>query len=64
MLQDAPDETGVYVAYVNSEMTTKWAGRVLLMWQDGKWWHLGSDQKYRGHVYACIGPLPALALDD
>ncbi len=31
-----------------------------LMWMNGKWSYLGSDQPFRGHVYGWLGPLERL----
>lgn len=29
-----------------------------LMWFEGEWYYLDSDQKFRGEVYGWVGPLP------
>jgi hypothetical protein len=58
-----PPKSGLYVAYVNTDMTRRWAERILLSW-DGRWYYPGSGQAYRAHVYQWLGPLPALELED
>lgn len=59
-----PIANGLYVAYVNPEVPVPFAEKRLLTFINGEWGYLGSDQKYRDHVYGYIGPLPALRLDD
>lgn len=61
---DEPGETGLYVAYVDSDMARVSAERKLLFWLNGKWGYPMSDQNFRGHVYGCIGPLPIMRLED
>jgi hypothetical protein len=58
---DDPSENGQYVAYTDLR-PGKYAHRVLLTFIDGQWFHSGSDQSYRGIVYAYIGPLKPLEL--
>lgn len=57
-----PILNGMYVAYVNPKINIPYAEKILLMFQDGKWFYCGSDQQYRDHVYMCYGPLPSLEL--
>lgn len=57
-----PNDTGLYVAYVDSDMPS--AERILLMWMHGRWSYPFSDQFYRSHVYGRAGPLPVLPLED
>lgn len=64
IFQDEPDQSGLYVAYINSDFTDKYADRKLLMWYDGQWTYPMSDQRFRGHVYECLGPLPTMELKD
>ena len=62
--EGTPPVAGLYVAYVNHEMTNRHAGRELLMWISGKWSRPLSAYDYRGHVYDWIGPLPGMDLTD
>ena len=56
-----PSESGLYVAYVQSQgMLNPYAEKVLLMWIGGVWGYPSSDQNFRGEVYGWMGPLPAL----
>ena len=57
----APD--GLYVCYVNSEFTSRFADRALLMLINGKWSYRGSSELYRDHVYGAYGPLPTMELE-
>lgn len=59
-----PAQVGLYVIYTNGPMTTRWAERKLMSWAGENWYHPLSDQRFRDHVYAFIGPLPALPLED
>jgi hypothetical protein len=52
---DVPTVSGLYVCYVDG-VFPDWADKILLTYK-------GSDQQYRGAVYACLGSLPALELD-
>lgn len=63
LMDDTPTEPGAYVAYVNGLMP-KVADRVILHWDGEHWCHPWSDQKYRGHVYGWIGPLPVMQLEE
>jgi hypothetical protein len=54
--ENDPDERGVYACRVPHEMPGLHQDK-FLMWMDEKWWHLGSDQNYRGEVTGWIGPL-------
>ena len=64
----SPTETGVYACRVPNQLA--YANKVpilgirptdvedkFLMWHEGKWWYLGSDQRYRGPVLGWVGPL-------
>jgi hypothetical protein len=53
-----PVSTGVYACRVPSrrEMAGMYDDE-FLMWYDGRWCHIGSDQFYRGEVKGWIGPL-------
>lgn len=51
-----PTETGVYACRIPSEIPGFYEDK-FLMWIDGQWCHLGSDQKYRGDVRGFAGPL-------
>lgn len=61
---DKPVLTGMYVAYIDDEYIKNYAKKVLLMYmaEEDKWYYLGSDARFRGHVYVSYGPLPALKL--
>ena len=61
-----PATSGIYVAWVNDDIITIAAARKLLFWDRARnrWGHPGSDQNYRGHVYAWCGPLPVVRLED
>lgn len=61
--EGTPPKNGMYVAYVE-EMGIRFCQKMLLMWIDGKWCYLSSDQKYRGHAYGWIGPLSKLEIGD
>lgn len=58
----APLQDGLYVVYVNGPVTT-WVSRQLLTRAGGQWRYVGSDQRYRAHVYGWIGPIPAMELE-
>lgn len=62
MIKELPDEKGTYVAYVNGPISIV-ADRIFLTWDGARWCYPFSDQKYRDHVYQCIGPLPNLRLE-
>lgn len=63
--EGTPSKPGLYVAYMNPDdlRNFSYAERRFLMWDRG-WFYPSSDQKYRGHVYQWVGPLPALKLED
>lgn len=62
---EQPSGKGVYVAYVNDRVFTgKYAEKILLTWDGQSWYYPMSAQRYRGTVYGCIGPLPALELTE
>lgn len=52
-----PAEQGVYACRVPMDRTPAMYTDVFLMWFEGRWSHLGSDQRYRGEVAGWIGPL-------
>lgn len=52
-----PVVTGVYACRVPDDEICGYFDDLFLMWLDGKWGYLGSDQKYRGEVVGWIGPL-------
>lgn len=55
-----PEKTGVYVCYIDPPIKTRlFMEKCLLFYQDGDWFHLGSDQRFRGKVYCWIGHLPS-----
>jgi hypothetical protein len=51
-----PIEKGVYACRVDGKMPPFHEDK-FLMWFDGDWGYLGSDQSYRGVVHGWIGPL-------
>lgn len=57
-----PPQKGLYVAYVDGDYPIA-ANRMLLIWSGTDWEYQLSDQRYRGNVYAWVGPLPLLRLD-
>ena len=52
-----PTENGVYACRVDHSFMSGLMEDIFLLWYDGKWTHLGSDQGFRGDVW-WIGPLP------
>lgn len=56
-----PPQKGTYVAYVDGDFPVA-ANRMLLIWTGTQWEYQLSDQRYRGTVYAWVGPLPPLSL--
>lgn len=55
---------GNYVAYIDDDFTPHIAKRIFLLWYDNYWSYPTSDQKFRGHIYGWIGPIPNLKLTD
>lgn len=55
-----PKKDGVYVAYTEHPMGVDfpYPEKQLFTYINGKWHYTGSDQTFRGKVYAYIGPLP------
>lgn len=54
-----PDHIGVYACRVDDlQMGHPFQKDVFLMWMDGRWSYLGSDQRFRGDVYGFVGPIP------
>lgn len=51
-----PTETGVYACRVDDDAPGLLKDQFLL-WLDGRWCYLSSDQFFRGTVHAWIGPL-------
>ncbi len=58
-----PPSVGSYVAYVSGDVPA-FAERVFLLWDGKRWSYPLSDQNYRGHIYAWVGPLPAVRPED
>lgn len=54
---DDPTENGVYACRVPRVNVPGLYEDEFLMWYDGRWGYLGSDQRYRGEVFGWIGPL-------
>lgn len=52
-----PVERGVYACRVPHDHAPGLLADLFLMWFDGRWSHLGSDQRYRGEVLGWAGPL-------
>lgn len=63
---EKPRRSGLYVVYTNPDdlREFKYAERRLLVWDGRGWSYRMSDQRFRGHVYQWLGPLPALKLED
>jgi len=55
---DKPDENGQYMAYTD-DRPGPYGHKTLLTFVNGVWMRSGSDQSFRGKIYAYIGPLPA-----
>ncbi|WOB06516.1 hypothetical protein [Piscinibacter gummiphilus] len=53
-----PTKTGVYAVRVDDPMGSGLMKDMFLMWIEGRWGYLGSDQFFRGAVHGWIGPLP------
>lgn len=53
-IDNDPTEIGVYACRVPDMGFSK---DIFLLWFDGRWSYVGSDQRYRGHVNGWIGPL-------
>jgi hypothetical protein len=53
-----PEKNGVYACRVPSENLPGLCEDKFLMWYQGEWEYLGSDQRYRGKVVGWLGPLP------
>jgi len=56
-IEDDPIETGVYACRVPMDGCPTLLEDEFLMWHNGSWGYLSSDQKYRGPVIGWIGPL-------
>lgn len=52
-----PIKNGVYACRVPCNKVDGLYEDKFLMWFDGRWSHIGSDQRYRGIVAGWIGPL-------
>jgi len=62
---DVVSKNGVYVVYTQNDISSfDFADKILLVYVDGSWYYPKSDQKYRGVIYGCIGPLPAKRICD
>lgn len=53
----SPTESGVYACRIPSDDMPGFYEDKFLMFFDGKWVYIGSDQKYRGTVSGWVGPL-------
>ena len=54
---DDPTERGVYACRIPKENLPGLFEDKFLIWHEGQWGYLGSDQKYRGVVAGWVGPL-------
>lgn len=66
-LQD-PVKPGLYLAFTDplAGVRTKrsiFVYQSQLIWINGKWGYPGSDQNFRGKVYAWLGPLPHVSVE-
>lgn len=52
-----PAHTGVYACRVPHRIAEGLKEDIFLLWFDGHWSYLGSDQRYRGEVLGFVGPL-------
>lgn len=52
-----PTETGVYACRVPHPQAPVLLIDKFLMWFQGEWSYMGSDQIYRGEVIGWVGPL-------
>lgn len=52
-----PTKNGVYACRVPCNQVDGLYEDEFLMWFDGRWSYIGSDQRYRGRVAGWIGPL-------
>ena len=52
-----PTAVGVYACRVPDPVDKDLLKDIFLMWYDGRWTYLYSDQRYRGTVLGFIGPL-------
>lgn len=52
-----PTETGVYACRVPLDYAPGLHEDIFLIWIDGRWGYLKSDQPYRGPVPYFVGPL-------
>ena len=55
-----PQDTGVYACRVDDPHGRGLVVDIFLMWFNGRWCYLNSDQFFRGEVHGWIGPLPRL----
>jgi len=56
-IESDPTETGVYACRVPMGGSDFLLEDKFLMWMNGSWGYLRSDQSYRGDVLGWIGPL-------
>lgn len=56
--QHEPTRVGVYACRVDDLNMPGFHKDEFLMFIDGRWWYLFSDQRYRGHVHGFVGPIP------
>lgn len=52
-----PSEVGVYACRVPLHGLETLLEDKFLIWIENAWWHIGSDQRYRGEVIGWVGPL-------
>lgn len=52
-----PAHTGVYACRVDDPDGSGLLVDKFLMWFEGRWGYLGSDQRFRGTVFGWVGPL-------
>jgi hypothetical protein len=55
-----PTEGGVYACRIDDPRGSGLVIDIFLQWFHGRWWHLFSDQHFRGEVHGWIGPLPRM----
>lgn len=58
-----PSERGIYACRVEGDYRNLLKD-IFLIWLDGKWGYLGSDQNFRAKVYGWIGPLKRTKMTD
>lgn len=53
----APTEHGVYACRVRDDLCPHLLKDIFLLWYEGRWSYLGSDQWFRDDVLGFVGPL-------